>query len=240
VSWQGSIPTTDTDRIAGAGAGTDARDMPTRASVTDQLAAIGGDTLAAVTRAIAMRPAAKPLHPRGRVLWATLRHVPPDRPTGVAWLETPGEERVLVRVSRAVGLPRVLPDIQGIAVRVPLEAGTADLLFASTGTGSVTRFLLTPAWRPQNRPLTTLLPYRSPGGPLLLGLRATAEDRWELLVAGAVGSWSRAGELVLDEAAVDDVLELDPVCNEVPGMPNYEWVRRLREPSYALARAHRR
>jgi hypothetical protein len=213
--------------------------MPTRASVTDQLAALGGDALAAVIRAVAVRPAAKPLHPRGRVHQATLRHLAPDRPTGVAWLDTPAEERVLVRVSRAVGLPRVLPDIQGIAVRVPLEDGTADLLFASTGTGAVTRFLLTPAWRPQDRPLTTLLPYRSPGGPLVLGLRATATDTWELLVAGAVGDWSGAGVLVLDVATDDEMLELDPVRNEVPGMPNYEWVRRLREPSYALARAHR-
>jgi hypothetical protein len=36
------------------------------------------------------------------------------------------------------------------------------------------------------------------------------------------------------------LLELNPVHHEVPGLPNYEWARRLREPSYALARTHRR
>jgi hypothetical protein len=213
-------------------------------SLAERCASLGGHTLADVIRSMAVRPAAKPLHPRGHVLTATLRHHVPDRSTGVPWLDTAGEERVLVRLSRAVGLPRALPDIQGVALRVPLQQGHADLLFASTGLGAAARFLLTPAWRPEGRPLTTLLPYRSPRGPLLLALRATSADRMELLVAGAVGSWSSAGELLLPgddpQDATDEMVELDPVCHEVPGMPNYEWVRRLREPSYALARAHRR
>jgi len=214
--------------------------MPDRASVTDHLAAFGGRALAAVIRTVAVRPAAKPLHPRGRVRHATLRHHPADRPTGVPWLDTPGEERVLMRVSRAVGLPQVLPDIQGVAIRVPLRTGHADVLFASTGTGAATRFLLIPAWRLQDRPLTTLLPYHSPRGPLLLALRAISADRMDLLAAVAAGDWSSVGELLLGEESGDEMLELDPVCHELPGMPNYEWVRRLREPSYALARARRR
>jgi hypothetical protein len=213
--------------------------MPAPANLPDRFASLGGGVLAGVIRAMAVRPAAKPLHPRGRVLHARLRHQVPDPPTGVAWLDTPGEEDVLVRLSRAVGLPRVLPDIQGVAVRVPLQQGHADLLFASTGTGAATRFLLTPAGRLGGRPLTTLLPYRSPRGALLLALRVASTDRMELLVAGAVGDWSRAGDLVLGEGTGDEMLELDPVHHEVPGLPNYEWVRRLREPSYALARTHR-
>jgi hypothetical protein len=213
--------------------------MPAPANVPDRFASLGGTVLAGVIREMAVRPAAKPLHPRGRVLHARLRHQAPDPPTGVAWLDTPGEEDVLVRLSRAVGLPRVLPDIQGVAVRVPLQQGHADLLFASTGTGAATRFLLTPAWRLGGRPLTTLLPYRSPRGALLLALRVAYTDRMELLVAGAVGDWSGAGDLVLGEGTGDEMLELDPVHHEVPGLPNYEWVRQLREPSYALARTHR-
>lgn len=214
--------------------------MPAREHLTDRLSSLGGEVLAGVIRTMAVRPAARPLHPRGRVVHATLRHHVPDRPTGVPWLDTPGEEGVLVRVSRAVGLPSLLPDIQGVAVRAQFRPGPADLLFASTGLGAATRFLLTPAWELAGRPLTTLLPYRSPRGPLVLGLRVISRDRLELLVSGATGKWSRAGELLLGEESLDQELDLDPVCHEVPGMPNYDWVRRLREPSYALSRAHRR
>lgn len=213
--------------------------MPAPASLPDRFASLGGAVLAGVIRAMAVRPAAKPLHPCGRVVHGRLRHQVTETPTGVAWLDTAGEEDVRVRLSRAVGLPRALPDIHGVAVRVPLPQGHADLLFASTGMGPATRFLLAPARRLGGRPLTTLLPYRSPHGPLLLGLRVASADRMELLVAGAVGDWSRAGELVLGEVSGDEMLELDPVRHEVPGLPNYEWVRRLREPSYALARTHR-
>lgn len=211
-----------------------------RESVPDRLATLGGYVLAAVIRVITVRPAAKPLHPRGRVLHATLRHRAPDPPTGVPWLDTAGEEPVLVRISRAVGLPRGLPDIHGVALRMALQQGPADLLFASTGAGAATRYLLTPARRLGGRPLTTLLPYRTRRGPLLLRLRVTADDRMDLLVAGAVGGWSAAGELLLGGTSDDQMLEFDPVRHQVPGMGNYEWVRRLREPSYALARARRR
>jgi hypothetical protein len=67
-----------------------------------------------------VRPAAKPLHPSGRLRTARLqRHglSGPDR-TGVPWIDDPGESRALVRFSRAVGLPDVLPDIHGLAIRI--------------------------------------------------------------------------------------------------------------------------
>ena len=44
-----------------------------------------------------------------------------DPGTGVPWIDEPGEDEV-VRLSRAIGL-RGLPDIHGLAVRVPVEGG---------------------------------------------------------------------------------------------------------------------
>ena len=64
-------------------------------------------------------------------------------PSGVPWLDAVGEDEVLVRFSRAIGLPRALPDIHGIAMRVPAEDRFGDLLLASTGLGRLTRFVLT-------------------------------------------------------------------------------------------------
>lgn len=205
---------------------------------TDIPAAVGGSLLAAATRvASAARPPAKPLHPRGDVVTGVLRRRDDTEPSGVAWLDEPGEDRVLVRLSRAVGLPDPWPDIHGLALRIPVSTGYADLLLATTGLGRVTRFVLTPARRREGRPYTTLLPYRGPDGPLLLGAVAAGEDRFRLSWAGASGPWVPFADLALQPTpAPDEPVSFDPVEHVLPGLDHYSWVRRLREPSYRTAR----
>jgi len=204
----------------------------------------GGQVLRAATGVLTARPAAKPLHPSGSVVEGTLLRTGAEQTTGVAWLDQPGEDQVLVRQSRAVGLPAPLPDVFGLAVRVPTDDGQhGDLLLATTGLGRLTRFTLTPARSPYTRPMTTLLPYRTPAGPLLLS--AVLDDERTVSLAWAVGSgaWHPFAELVLREAPVDHPdlrLSFDPVTNPLPGLETYDWVRRLREPSYANARRSRR
>ena len=164
--------------------------------------------------------------------------------TGAPWLDRTGDDRVLVRQSRAVGMPAPVPDIFGLALRVPTEDDRhGDLLFASTGLGRLTRYTLTPARSPDGRPLTTLLPYRTPAGPVLLS--AVFRDETRVALAWAVGSgdWHPFAELVLHRDATDqeDVrLSFDPVRRVLPGLETYDWVRRLREPAYTTARRSRR
>ena len=99
----------------------------------------GGQLLRAATGVVAARPAAKPLHPRGSVVRGTLRRTGAAERTGAAWLDDAGEDSVLVRQSRAVGLPAPVPDIFGLALRVPTGEGRhGDLLLASTGLGRLT------------------------------------------------------------------------------------------------------
>lgn len=209
---------------------------------SDTPAAIGGALLATVTRVTsAVRPPAKPLHPRGDVVTAVLHRHGGARPSGVAWLDERGEEHVLVRTSRAVGLPEPLPDVHGLALRVPVDdpagSGHADVLFATTGLDRVTRFLLTPSRRPDGRPYTTLLPYRGPHGPLLLGAVAAGRDRFALCWSGASGSWVAFAALELSHApGTDAPVSFDPVLHVLPGLDHYRWVRRLREPAYRTAR----
>ncbi len=216
------------------------------ARVLSTVAKGGGRLLSAATSAVAaVRPAAKPLHPRGTVLHGTLhRSGTAARPA--AWCDEAGVDEVLVRRSRAVGLPPLLPDVHGLAVRVRTDDGPADLLFATTGFGRITRFTLTPAWTAHGRPMTTLLPYRSPHGPLLLGAVADprADDRWALLCASPGGRWTPFGRLRLHDpvgpTVEDDAdLSFDPVRHTAPGLENYAWVRRLREPAYLTARRSR-
>lgn len=206
-------------------------------------ASVGGAGLAGAARAVAaVRPAAKPLHPKGDLVSGELVRTGTGQgaATGVAWLDEAGWDQVMVRLSRAVGMPRALPDIHGLAMRVPLGDGRhGDVLFATTGTGRWTRFLLAPGWKVQ-RPMTTLLPYRTPAGPVVLAIRAVAEERYELAHALGGGEWRRFGELVLaGTTGPDPTVSFDPVGNPLPGLEFYDWVTRLREPAYLIARRTR-
>lgn len=204
----------------------------------------GGQVLRAATAAIAARPAAKPLHPEGSVVAGELRRFGAEALTGAAWLDRPGLDRVLVRQSRAVGLPAPVPDVFGLALRVPTDGGGhGDLLFASTGLGRLTRFTLTPATSPYVRPMTTLLPCRAPAGGVLLSAVFHDETSVELAWAVGSGGWHPFAQLVLEKEPVDEadaLISFDPVENVLPGLETYDWVRRLREPAYRTARESRR
>jgi hypothetical protein len=203
---------------------------------------VGGAALAAATRSIALlRPAGKPLHPNGLVVSGRLHRQGSDPATGVPWLDKPGEDEVVVRLSRAVGLPTALPDIHGLAMRVLLGDRRGDLLFASTGWGRLGRFLLTFGRRPETRPLTTLLPYRTAVGAVVLGARSDGPGRYELSWAPYAGRWRRFATLELaDEPPADQEISFDPVLNQVAGLQQYPAVVRLRAPSYLIARTSRR
>lgn len=204
----------------------------------------GGQMLGAATRMIAVRPATKPLHPRGSVVQGTLHRVGSRGMTGTSWLDDVGDDLVLVRQSRAIGLPPPVPDVHGLAIRVPTEEGRhGDLLFASTGLGRLTRFTLTAGRSPYRRPMTTLLPYRTPVGAVLLSAVFRDESWVELAWAIRSGRWHPFADLSLhtDSSDQDDMpVSFDPVTNVLPGLEPYDWVRRLREPSYATARQSRR
>jgi hypothetical protein len=204
-------------------------------------ATAGGQTLRAATAALAaLRPADKPLHPVGSVTRGTLHRSGSDARSGVAWLDEPGEDEVLVRLSRAAGLPAPLPDVFGLALRVSRPDGYGDLLFSTTGRGRLTRFTLTPGRTPYSRPMTTLLPYRTPAGPVLVGAVLRDESVVDLSWAAGTGPWHRFGVLRLSqEPAGDEDVSFDPVRHALPGLETYGWVRRLREPSYLTARRSR-
>jgi hypothetical protein len=215
-------------------------------SPLDALARTTGGLLASGTRVLgAVRHRTKPLHPAGVIRRGTITRVGGPVRCGVPWIDEPGRDEALVRVSRAIGLPQSLPDIHGLALRVEPEGRPADLLLASTGLGRLSRFLLTPARKPSGRPLTSLLPYRSPRGPLLLaatpespGSLELLEPRsFELLWAGPIGPWHRFGRLEFGPPHGDDLpVSFDPILNPLPGLSQYAWVTRLREPAYRTAR----
>jgi hypothetical protein len=203
--------------------------------IVRQAASAAGSGLGALFHTVGRwRAAPKALHPRGRVGTATLRVTGGRRRLGSPLLDVPGEHHVTVRYSRATGLPAPFPDVLGLALRIEQDgAGPADLLFASTGTGTVGRHLLVARREHDDGALTTLLPLRGAHGALLLALVPTAGGCYDLRAAAPGAPWETRGELVVHELGEDDrSLRFDPVTRTPAGLAQYDVVRRLRAPSY--------
>ena len=165
----------------------------------------------------------------------------------VPWIDGPGTDDAQVRLSRAMGLPSGWPDIFGLAIRIPLSPDRhSDLLFATTGRTIVGRFTLLPRRRPTAGSYSTLIPYRTASGPLLLSARPGGDRTFTLECARPAGAWRTFGELTLvsvpagDLGDTDDVgPTFDPVLNQIEGLGYYPWAARLREGSYRAARQSR-
>lgn len=205
----------------------------------------------------------RPIHPRG-VLFTGRLEKTGEGTSGIVWLDEQGSALVTARLSRSLGFPASWPDIIGLAVRVQTGAGEADILLASTGWNVPARFALLMHRTAGRARLTSLMPYRGSGGPVLLGARTTGGDPgspgtvpagtdWtlDLFHARPTGEWTRFGALHLTSAgsqvpassaapgstqAVDTDLRFDPLLNVLPGAEIYGWTWRLREHSYRLAR----
>jgi hypothetical protein len=182
---------------------------------------------------------ARALHPRGAVQPATVHRDGLASPTGVVWLDEPGEDRVLVRFSRSAGLPHPLPDVHGLALRITVPDGSvADLLLSSTGRLPGLRHVLRPAVSPMGG-YTCIVPFHTPTGALMIGAFPEG-DGFSLQVAPALGCWRRFGRLELDIAPMAgrdrEDLDLDPALHPLPGLRMPSWLVALRGPAYRASR----
>lgn len=203
-----------------------------------------GAVLGEVFGAAARLRQGKPLHPHGTVYRAVLRRTGSPERWGAEWLDTPGEDLGLVRVSRAIGLPQPLPDVLGLALTFSGAVGDRhDLLLATTGLRSGARFLLLPGRNPFAVAYSSLLPYRAPRGLVLLAAvpvaKASDSDKFRMLAAAPTGRWQEFATLELTArsgAAPDQPIRFDPMRYVLPGLAWPPALARLREPAYAAAR----
>ncbi len=187
----------------------------------------------------------RPLHPHGVLLDGVLVAAD-ERAASVL----PGRRtEVLVRLSLAVGLPRGLPDVVGVAVRWTDDGAAQDVLFASTGQGRLTRYLLAPRRTLTGGWLTTLMPLRAPWGPVVLALRPASASpaqsvTFEVLHASPTGPWEPFGTLELHgrrepsapRAGAGPGVRFDPTLNAPRRLGTYRWEDLLRARAYAVAR----
>jgi hypothetical protein len=187
----------------------------------------------------------KALHPRGEVLEGVIGRAGAVGRTGVPWLDEAGTDHVAVRLSRSLGLPAPHPDVLGMALRIPAQSGQfGDVLLATTGTGLFGRYVLLPTRRHGLRAYTSLFPYRTLAGSLLLAAIPTAGSprQYELAYARPTGPWRPFGILEVTQTTYrghDLDLSFDPVLNVVPGLETYHWAAQLRRFSYAASRRAR-
>ncbi len=212
----------------------------------------------------------KPIHPRGLVVPAHLvRHGLAGRggPLGAAFLDEPGSDAGIARISRSAGLPDGWPDVWGLALRLdPAQApsGVADLLLASSFAGPAGRHALA-LRRGLQAPLTCVLPYRTAAGrSVMIGapersvrLPSRRHDLAAHLAAHSVtltlavaeprGPWRPFGTLTVGGAVLgtgdghhepEDV-SFEPVLNPLPGLVLPEPLATVRSRAYGGARAGR-
>jgi hypothetical protein len=185
---------------------------------------------AAVFRGLSTLRQARAFHPDGVVFEATVEiDRPPTELADVPLLGRRGSHPAVVRLSRALGLPRPVPDIHGFAVRLVDAHGPErhqDFLTVTSLDGPIAHHLLLPTGGFFSLPFSTLLPYRMGDEIRLVGassmtepvddgeslgqLLATAEDRrvrFELALASLLGSWSPIGVVSLGARVAQEQAE---------------------------------
>ena len=221
-----------------------------------------GRAVAVPLGALARLRHGKPMHPRGAVLDAVLERTGGPAEWGVPWLAGRGEQAALVRLSRGAGLPAPLPDVLGLAVRLPGTAGAegpVDLLLSTTGRGRLTRWVLVPR-RDAGAVYSSLMGYRSAAGAVFLAALPEPTAGSVTAEPGPVAAAARAGRLAFTLAAargpgewrpfarlrllgpvpeVDPDLRFDAVRNPPPGLVPDGPMARFRAPAYAAAQRER-
>lgn len=193
----------------------------------------------------------RPIHSVGTVVPGTLRITAPGS-VGSALFDTEGQSALIARSSRSASWPANLPDIMGLALRIPgggPEGADADLLFASTGTGRFTRYVLQLRKRASAGPLTTMLPLNGPEGNIVFRLDPESPGHFRLSYSRNSGPWRAVGGILLEEpgeptqrsntpgGADDPQLRFRPVAQPPTGLSTPRWLRAVRAPSYGIARS---
>ncbi|RWZ64587.1 hypothetical protein ELQ92_07490 [Labedella populi] len=164
-----------------------------------------GWSIAALVRAVRLVRSPRPIHPTGVLLGGTLDPILQRTVrSGIDWIDGPRRLEVGGRLSRGIGTPVPMPDVWGLALRLrdgsdDTGGGLGDILVSSVGNlGVPWRFVPVPRLSPHGARFTTVMPYRSPDGPVLVGART---------LAGAPASASARG-IAIELARTPWVMEL--------------------------------
>jgi hypothetical protein len=199
---------------------------------------VAGSATGAVLGVGAALRRGKVVHPHGVVFDARLViDGVTAAPQNARLLAQPAEHAALVRFSRSLGVPRPLPDLLGMSIRVPDAYGPGqvqDFLLVTSADIPIVHHFFLPAADAQARPYTSSLPFRAAESPLFIvgalprtdsprpagadeldRIRAaacTGRLRFDLAVAPVMGRFARVGELRIGAPlpASYDALRFEP------------------------------
>jgi hypothetical protein len=152
--------------------------------------------LGAILAGVGFVRRAKPVHPHGVTYRARLS-VPgaTAAPAASMLLSTRGEHDAVVRFSRSLGLPRPLPDLLGMSIRVIDAYGRdrhQDFLLVTSGRRPVLHHVFLPARDVQERPYSSAIPYAAGGRRFVVAAlpqddapRPAGDDEFERLARAA-------------------------------------------------------
>ena len=171
---------------------------------------------------------------------------------------------VIARVSKAIGTPASLPDIIGLAIRIPPAPFTAtawDILLVSAGRGLATKFALRPttSW---STPVSSLMPLHHRGrywwvrGQMITDIAQAglslddvgnriARGGVEFAIDQAAGTqgFRPLARLTLSEVLPDDTaheVAFDPTIHSAPGVELApRWLTGIRRRAYERSREGR-
>jgi hypothetical protein len=163
---------------------------------------VAGVAIGSVLALVAGLRRGKAVHPTGVVYDAELVvQGVPEAPAVAQLLSRAGRHRALVRFSRSVGVPRPIPDLLGMSIRVLNAYGPGahqDLLLVTSVDLPILHHVFVPATDVQQRPYSSSLPYRAGEDLFLIGAlpderspRPPGSDEFDRLDAAA-----RSGRLV--------------------------------------------
>jgi hypothetical protein len=202
----------------------------------------------------------RPFHPDGALAEGILERVaPPDQGLPMESCD------VIGRVSKAVGLHGALPDIAGLAWRIPpppdlRSCSPWDVLLASTLAGSAGRVILRPLFSWSGATFSSLMPLRFEGGLWWVRARLITDIDAPGLSLDAIRHQIASGgvELDIEQAAGTGgflplarliLRHLDPSCDDIafdPTMhsdPEVElaprWLSDFRRAAYRRSREGR-
>lgn len=209
-------------------------------------AVLASRPLATAIGLLAAARRARAFHPVGTARHATV--VIDDRPDHPL-APLAGRHAAVARTSRGAGLPALLPDVHGLAIRllapgaVGVGRGVLDLLLSSAGDGRVLRHVLRPGWNPRRPTYSSLAPYADVRGRrFVVGARfGPGPDDVLLLVARPGEPWCAVGSVALGaplDAADGEALAFDPSTCPPPIAP-VGLVNDLRRPAYRASQARR-
>ncbi|MDI3331649.1 MAG: hypothetical protein QJR09_13085 [Micrococcus sp.] len=171
--------------------------------------------------------------------------------TGSALFDRAGQTPLIARLSRAASWPVALPDVIGLALRIPgggPHGRPTDLLFSTTGTGRLTRYVLRFHTAAAVGPLTTMFPLTGPEGNIVFRLDPEQDHQYRLSYSRNSGPWRDLGRVSLESppqptqrsshpAGPDDPgLRFRPVAHPPSGLTVPAWLRAARAPAYSIAR----